>query len=105
MNSRTGAVTPRLRKKCKTSIVARRMSGCLFNCDQIERIARELDVMMRESPVERNPIEEQLKQCPEAFKAGELIEKMFNAVRFGHDAPAEHEKLLPPAGAVVPPLV
>lgn len=95
----------RLSKKCKNCSVARRVSGCLFSCDQMERITRELDVMIRDSPIERNPIEEQLKQCPEAFKAGELIEKMFNAAKFGHDAAVENDKLLPPAGAVMPPLV
>ena len=61
--------------------------------------------MMRDSPVERNPIEEQLKQCPEAFKAGELIEKMFNTGKFVHEAAVEDEKLLPPAGVAIPPLV
>ena len=99
------AMTARLRKKCKTCIVARRVSGCLVPCDRMEQIARELDVMLRDTPDEQIRIEEQLKQCPEAFKAGELMERMFNAVRFGHDAPTEHEKLLPPPGAVMPPLV
>ena len=105
MKSRATTKTARLRKKCKTCIVAGQVSGCLFPCDQMERISRELDVMIRNSPIERNPIEEQLKQCPDAFKAGELIEKMFNAAMFRHDAAVENDKLLPPAGAVMPPLV
>lgn len=95
----------RIRKKCKNCIVAKQVAGCLFNCDQVERVTRELDAMMRDLLPERDPIEEQLKQCPEAFKAGELIETMFNAAKFGQDGTVEHERLLPPAGAVIPPLV
>jgi len=71
----------------------------------MERLTRELDLLIQDSATQRNPIEEQLQQCPEAFQAGELIERMFNAARFGDDEAAEQEKLLPPAGAVMPPLV
>jgi hypothetical protein len=70
----------------------------------MERLTRELDLLVQDSAIERNSIEEQLQQCPEAFRAGELIERMFNAARFGDEA-TEQERLLPPAGAVMPPLV
>jgi len=98
-------MTSRLRKKCRGCLVAKRVAGCLFDCDPLERITRELDFLMHDSATQRNPIEEQLQQCPEAFQAGELIERMFNAARFGDDEATEQEKLLPPAGAVMPPLV
>lgn len=85
--------------------MAKRKSECIFDCNQKERVTRELDAVMRDSQAERHPIEERLTQCPEAFKAGELIEKMFNAAKFGHDEILEDERLLPPAGSVMPPLV
>ena len=85
--------------------MARRVAGRLLDCEPMERLTRELDLLMHDSPTERNPIEEQLQQCPEAFQAGELIERMFNAAKFGDDEAGEQEKLLPPAGAVVPLLV
>jgi hypothetical protein len=95
----------RIRKKCKTCVVAQRIAGCLFGCNRMERVSRELDALMLDSSASRQPIEEQLTQCPEAFKAGELIEKMFNAARLGYEERADHERLLPPPGTVIPPLV
>lgn len=85
--------------------MAKRKSGCICKCNQKERVTRELDAVMRDSQAERNPIEERLTQCPEAFKAGELIEKMFNAAKFGHHEILEDERLLPPPGTAIPPLV
>jgi hypothetical protein len=71
----------------------------------ITRVMRELDVLTRESAPAQHPIEEQLKQCPDAFKVGELIEKIFDTVHSTHEEKADLERLLPPAGAVIPPLV
>lgn len=98
-------MSARKRKKCQKSVVARRASGCLFDCDRLERITSQLDAMMLECSSKRNPIEEQLTQCPEAFKAGEMIEKMFSTASLGRDEQANDERLLPPAGTVFPPLV
>jgi hypothetical protein len=95
----------RIRGKCKTCIVARRIGGCLFGCDPMEKVTRELDALMATSSADRHPIEEQLTKCPEAFRAGELIEKMFSAARFGCAEGLDRERLLPPAGTIIPPLV
>jgi hypothetical protein len=94
----------RMKKKCKTCIVARRIAGCLFDCNPMERVTRELDALMLASSAERHPIEEQFSQCPEAFQAGEVVERMFRSGRTGHEEP-DQERLLPPAGVVIPPLV
>jgi hypothetical protein len=52
----------------------------------------------------RDPIMEQLKQCPDAFKVGEILGKVFDSFKYGQDEILA-DGLLPPAGAVIPPLV
>jgi hypothetical protein len=61
--------------------------------------------LLHGSTAKRNCIEEQLSKCPEAFKAGEAFEKMFNSRMLHHDDQTTLERLLPPTGAVIPPLV
>ena len=51
-----------------------------------------------------DPIAEQLKQCPEAFKVGEILGKAIDSFKYGQDEPSV-DRLLPPPGAVIPPLV
>lgn len=48
------------------------------------------------------PILEQLQQCPEAFKTGEMIGKMFETLKYGSDQWEGGDRLLPPAGLVMP---
>jgi hypothetical protein len=51
----------------------------------------------------RDPIMEQLKQCPDAFKVGEILGKVFDSLKYGqYEILAD--RLLPPAGTVIPPL-
>ena len=98
-------MTNTLKKKCKTCIVAKQVVGCLFGCNETERVSRALDLVMRASCSETNPIEEQLKQCPEAFQAGELLERALNSLKYGQDQVSQSERWLPPSGAIIPPLV
>jgi hypothetical protein len=51
----------------------------------------------------QDPIMEQLKQCPDAFKVGEILGKAFDSFKYGQDEVLA-DQLLPPAGTVVPPL-
>jgi lipopolysaccharide biosynthesis regulator YciM len=53
----------------------------------------------------KDPIVEQLRKCPEAFKVGKILGKAFDSLKY-----AQHEgelggRYLPPAGTVIPPLV
>jgi hypothetical protein len=49
-----------------------------------------------------NLIEEQLRQCPEAFEVGKIVEKLCDSLKHdGHGG----DRLLPPAGVVMPPIV
>jgi hypothetical protein len=61
--------------------------------------------LVAQSGVRRvDPIQEQLRRCPEAFHAGELIGQMCDRLKYSHDEVGD-ERCLPPAGAVMPPLV
>jgi hypothetical protein len=51
----------------------------------------------------RDPIMEQLKRCPDAFKVGEILGKVFDSFKYGQDEILA-DRLLPPAGTVIPPL-
>lgn len=84
--------------------MAKRMAGGLFGCTRSERVMRELDALLADSDIQKDPIEEQLRQCPEAFKAGEMLGKLFDRLKYdGNDV--REARLLPPAGALIPPLV
>ena len=52
-----------------------------------------------------DPIMEQLRQCPEAFKVGEILGKAFDSLKYVQDGGELGDRYLPPAGTVVPPLV
>jgi hypothetical protein len=49
-----------------------------------------------------DPMLEQVKQCPEAFQAGEFLGKMFDAVKYDFGEANNQDRLLPPPGAVMP---
>jgi hypothetical protein len=95
----------KIARKCRTCIVARRLAGCLFGCSKAERAMRELDVAMRDEATVTDPIMEQLRQCPEAFRAGELVGKLFDALTHDQEASVGDDRYLPPQGSVLPPLV
>jgi hypothetical protein len=72
---------------------------------EIERVMRDLEAVIRENSKQTDPIVEQLKQCPEVFKAGEMIGKMLDQLKYNQGADAAGDRYLPPPGAVIPPLV
>jgi hypothetical protein len=52
----------------------------------------------------KDPMLEQLRTCPEAFKAAAILGKLFDSVRYAHEEEIPEDRCLPPAGVVVPPL-
>ena len=72
---------------------------------ELQRVTHKLESVTRENPRQADPILEQLKQCPEAFKAGEMIGKMLDSLKYSQDNDAAGARSLPPAGAVIPLLV
>jgi len=64
------------------------------------RVMRELEAVSMKGP-EIDPFVEQLRKCPDTFVAGEMLARMFDALRYDV-AQTEDERLLPPAGVVLP---
>jgi len=52
-----------------------------------------------------DPIMEQLRQCPEVFKVGEILGKAFDSLKYARDGSEIGERYFPPTGVVIPPLV
>lgn len=53
-------------------------------------------------PSFKDPIVERLQQCPEAFTAGEMAGNMFDSLKYDRDDAEGGDRLLPPAGLVMP---
>ena len=92
-----------LKKKCQKCRVALTVGSCLFGCNSKERLARELQLLIQEADSHIDPLMEQLRQCPEAFEAGYLMEQMFGLLRNASQEGAG--RILPPIGAVMSPFV
>ncbi len=98
-------MTNKLKKRFKTRVMARSGDRRSFGCNDTERVAHALDLVLRDSGSQTNPIEEQLRECPEAFKAGELLERALSSLKDGQEQVSQDERWLPPSGAVMPPIV
>jgi hypothetical protein len=65
------------------------------------RVLQELELVRKGRGRTSSQIEEQLRQCPEAFKVGEIIGKVCERVKYDRQSTS---RLLPPAGTIVPPI-
>ena len=70
-----------------------------------KRVARALEKARHGRVNTNDPIVEQLKQCPEAFKVGEILGKAFDSLKYDQPGAELGDRFLPPAGTVLPPLV
>jgi hypothetical protein len=70
-----------------------------------KRVLRALEDATRGRTNANDPIVEQLKQCPEAFKVGEILGKAFDSLKYAQDGAELGDRYLAPAGTVIPPLV
>jgi hypothetical protein len=73
--------------------------------EDAKRVVRALEQVTHGCASTNHPIMERLKQCPEAFKVGEILGKVFDSLKYVQDGGELGERYLPPAGTVVPPLV
>ena len=73
--------------------------------EDAKRVLRALEDATRGRTNANDPIVEQLKQCPEAFKVGEILGKAFDSLKCAQDGGELGDRYLPPAGVVIPPLV
>jgi len=91
-------------KDCKKRSAINRARDRRVASDQVKRVLSELEAVAREDSRKTDPIVEQLKQCPEALKAGEMIGKVLDSLKHSQGNTVTADRYLPPAGAVIPPL-
>jgi hypothetical protein len=72
---------------------------------ETKRVLRALDQAVHGHVNTNDSIMERLKQCPEAFKVGEILGKAFDSLKYAQDGSEIGDRYLPPAGVVIPPLV
>ena len=73
--------------------------------EDAKRVLRSLEEATHNHVNTNDPIMEQLKQCPEAFRVGEILGKAFDSLKYAQDGGEIGDRYLPPAGVVIPPLV
>lgn len=70
---------------------------------QLIHVMRELEQVLQ-SKHGKGDLEEKLRGCREAFQAGVAVEKMFHQT-LTREPRANEERVLPPAGTVMPILI
>jgi len=73
--------------------------------EDAKRVLRALEEAPQGGASTNDPTMERLKQCPEAFKVGEILGKAFDSLKYVQDGGELGDRYLPPAGTVIPPLV
>jgi hypothetical protein len=82
-----------------------RAAACQTIDESAKRVLRALEEETHGCINANDPIMEQLKQCPEAFKVGEILGKAFDSLKHAQDGSELGDRYLPPSGVVIPPLV
>jgi hypothetical protein len=80
-------------------------TACQTTDENAKRVLRALEEATLGRVNANDPIMEQLRQCPEAFKVGEILGKAFDSLKYAQDGSEIRERYLPPSGVVIPPLV
>jgi hypothetical protein len=80
-------------------------TACQNTDENAKRVLRALEEATLGRVNANDPIMEQLRQCPEAFKVGEILGKTFDSLKYAQDGSEIRERYLPPSGVVIPPLV
>jgi hypothetical protein len=85
----------------------RRLAAATCRCidEETERVLRALEQVAHGRANTSDPIMEQLRQCPETFKVGEVLGKAFDSLKYAQDGSEIGDRYLPPSGTVIPPLV
>jgi hypothetical protein len=64
------------------------------------KVLCELEMVIRGEVRASNPIEEQLRQCPEAYDVGRVVERLCQEIMQDHRGGSP---VMPVAGIIVPP--
>lgn len=85
----------------------RRLAAATCRCidEETKRVLRALEEVAHGRANTSDPIMEQLRQCPEIFKVGEVLGKAFDSLKYAQDGSEIGDRYLPPSGTVIPPLV
>jgi hypothetical protein len=67
------------------------------------RVMQALTEAARSKGEVTDPISEKLRQCPEAFKVGEILGKAFDSLKYSPEEIIDGDRLLPPPGTIIPP--
>lgn len=70
---------------------------------KVERVMQALAEAGRSEAKVTDPILERLRQCPEAFKVGEILGKAFDSLKYGQEEVLDGDRILPPPGTIIPP--
>ena len=67
------------------------------------RVMRHLAEAARSGAKVTDPILEKLRQCPEAFKVGEILGKAFDSLKYRQEGFIDGDRIMPPPGTIIPP--
>ena len=77
--------------------------NCHGRSAETMRVMRELAEAARSKAKVTDPILERLRQCPEAFKVGEILGKAFDSLRYRQEDVIDEDRIMPPPGTIIPP--
>jgi hypothetical protein len=80
-------------------------TACRTIDEDAKRVLRALEEATHNQVNTNDPIMERLKQCPEAFKVGEILGNAFDSLKYAQDGSEIGDRYLTPAGTIIPPLV
>lgn len=79
--------------------------NCRGQSAQTKRVMRRLADAAHGKAKAIDPIVEKLRQCPEAFKVGEILGKAFDLLKYRQEEEISADRFLPPPGAIIPPIL
>lgn len=77
--------------------------NCRIRPADTKRVMRYLDEAARSEVKVTDPILEKLRQCPEAFKVGEILGKALDSLKYRQDDVIDEDRIMPPPGTILPP--
>jgi len=77
--------------------------NCRSRSTETKRVMRHLADAARNEAKVTDPILKELRQCPEAFKVGEILGKAFDSLKYRQDDVIDEERIMPPPGTILPP--
>jgi hypothetical protein len=77
--------------------------NCRSRSAKTMRVMRHLAGSAHSDAKVTDPILEKLRQCPEAFKVGEILGKAFDSLKYRQEEVIDGDRIMPPPGTIIPP--